>query len=77
MSFLGNLVADVLPIAGEIIGGIYGGAAGAELGGMLGRMVGNAITGQSNDVVTDSNLPPLAQSLFSSNYMSAFEAAAA
>lgn len=77
MSFIGSLVSDILPVAGEIIGGVFGGAAGAEFGGILGRMFGNAITGSSNDVITDSNLPPLAQALFSSNYTQAFESAAA
>lgn len=77
MSFLGSLVSDVLPIAGEILGGIYGGALGAELGNMLGRTVGNTITGSSNDVVMDSNLPSQAQAIFNSNYVQAFEGAGA
>jgi hypothetical protein len=77
MSFLGSLVSDVLPIAGEIIGGIYGGALGAELGGMLGRSVSNAITGSSSDVVSHSTLPSQAQAIFNSNYLQAFEGAAA
>ncbi|NZA26791.1 hypothetical protein H0E84_10385 [Luteimonas sp. SJ-92] len=68
-------IGDLVSAAAKAIGGAIGGPVGAMIGGMLADFAVQAIEGQLGESLSSSGLPFDAQSLFSGNFMQAFQSA--
>lgn len=68
-------ISDIVKSAAQTLGGTIGGPIGAMIGGMLADFAIQTIGDQLDQSLSNANLPFDAQSLFSGQYMKAFQGA--